>query len=118
MPKPPSTQGALAGYIFKNYEALFTDDERAAYRTIVEGRLCGPKAAVDALLSDGELSFYDRVTRRVMTAHRNSIVLNRCPKCKTLCRTPSARVCQNPQCNHTWFEDKKSTEQAGGTLRR
>lgn len=102
-PEPPSTASDLAEYLFRNYESLLNNDERAAYRTLIEGRLCGPEAIVDSLLAEGELPFYNRVTQRIMTFHRDKIILSRCPKCNSLCKTPKARLCLNRECNHRWF---------------
>jgi hypothetical protein len=102
MPLPPSEHGELAQYIFKNYESLFTKDEQKAWTTIIEGRPCGGEKQ----LSNGELAFYGKVTKRIMKAHSKDIILNRCPKCGSLCRTPSARLCPNPKCNHTWYEKR------------
>ena len=105
MPSLPAKHGELAQYIFKNYESFFTDNERRAWSTIVEGRPCGGAE----LLSGGELEFYGKVTDRIMAEHPNEIILNRCPKCTALCRTPTACLCPNPDCNHTWFEERNNT---------
>jgi len=113
MPPAPVEAGDLEAYVFHNYEDLFSDAERSAWRTIVEGRPCGHEATISQMLSKGEIEFYRATTKRIIEDQEKKVFLNRCPKCGALCRTPQACLCQNPSCNHTWFEKRNKTEQDG-----
>jgi rubrerythrin len=62
---------------------------------------------VVALLADGEAAFRRRAAERVVRDHPMEVVLNRCPQCSVLCRTPTAKQC--PRCGHSW-RGKKPAE--------
>jgi hypothetical protein len=110
MPPAPAEAGDLEAYVFHNYEDLFSDAERIAWRTIAEGRPCGPEATISQMLREGEIAFYRATTARIMKDYEREVALNRCPKCGTLCRTPQACVCPNSTCNHTWFEKRRQEQ--------
>ncbi len=108
---PPHAFDDVAGYLFKNYGHLLTAGEEADYRLIIEGRGCQTEAEVLARLGRSEIEFYAAVRDRLLREHRDEIQLNRCPECDTLCRTPTACLCPNRDCHHTWFEKRRD---AGG----
>ena len=105
-------------YIFHNYPSLLTAPEKLAWRSVVaevKADSASPELAamiirkwgcsdptIQALLGDGPVAFYTRVRDRVLNEHPDTVILNRCPKCSALARTPTACLC--PACNHTWFE--------------
>jgi hypothetical protein len=67
-------------------------DETYHYRT---------DAAFMAIVrSNGLLPFLAAARDRLLTDHRSEIVMNRCPRCNRLCRTPKARQCF--LCGHDW----------------
>jgi hypothetical protein len=47
----------------------------------------------EAALADGVEVFRRRVCRRVVTEHGASVLINRCPSCGRVVRTPQARQC-------------------------
>jgi len=119
----PGQHNEVCGYLFKNYQRLLTAEERTAwqfidistyvahrpeahsYLRVKEKLMQRPEfPAAVRLLATGEAAFYDRVKIRLMTECATNVVLNRCPKCQTLCRTPDACLCPNPACNHSWYE--------------
>ena len=52
-----------------------------------------PDQHIDAVLAVGSEEFLRRVTERVMREEGERVVLNRCPQCKRIVRTPSAKQC-------------------------
>lgn len=63
------------------------------------------KAAADdpelkELLKSGNPEFMRSVVKRMLEEHGEEIVVNRCPQCGCVVKTPTARQCL--WCNHTW----------------
>jgi hypothetical protein len=52
------------------------------------------------LARHGYEAFAVRTGERILYDHREQIVLNRCPQCAKLARTPKARQCRF--CRHDW----------------
>jgi len=114
----------LAFYVFKHYTRLLTTTERRAKRHLLmtykatmgrsdlraqaEVRAQGGARAqwlsddpeVLALVADGLEAFQARVAERILAEHANEVVLNYCPRCSGLTRTPGARWC--PHCGYDW----------------
>jgi hypothetical protein len=111
-------------YVFWHYGHLMTTKEKWAYKHLAatlkatRGRsdaaaqaevksgathfrkqLSGDPAVLD-LVRDGYDPFVIRTGQRILNEHRDKIVLNRCPKCGVLARTPKARQCRF--CGHDW----------------
>ncbi|MEO7715490.1 MAG: hypothetical protein ABIY70_04770 [Capsulimonas sp.] len=104
-------------HLFQSRQDLMTDDERAARlylamddyanafttkRERVKGqnrakRMLTP--AIEAQLKDGSNAFLASVAARIVREH-GAGVLNYCPKCGALARTPQSRQC--PKCFHSW----------------
>lgn len=126
-PLPPDLAiDRLTAYIFKHYESLLNDEERALQRLhIAKGKSWG-SAMRDGSQPEKLESFFrvDNLPKRFpalakrletstiaaeMTRARdrvlrdNDIVLNKCPRCGELCLTPKARACLD--CGHTWHSD-------------
>lgn len=55
---------------------------------------------IDAHVALGKAEFDRLVIGRVLREHGDQVVLNRCPRCRRLPRTPRARQC--PWCMHDW----------------
>ena len=55
---------------------------------------------VRAMVALGEGRFNESVVERVLREHGEEVLLNRCPRCDGLCRTPQARQCF--RCGHDW----------------
>lgn len=116
-----SDSDAVTHYVFRHYPFLFTETESLAWLTVsVEARATayGPPTAdflrktyvssepeVLHLLADGAAAFRARVRDRIIAEHADKVHLNRCPKCRSLARTPEACLC--PSCNHTWYEVRR-----------
>ena len=110
----------LTTYIFDYYYNLLTLEEKAAYKSILGERKIenaespamkkmlrrgwvSSAPEVQALLSDGEEMFMERVRDRVLREHRGELFLNHCPRCGALARTPRAKQC--PTCFFSWHDD-------------
>lgn len=52
------------------------------------------------LLKDGLQQFHKRAAERVYDEKLDELVLNRCPKCNGIARTPTAKQCR--YCGHDW----------------
>ncbi len=52
------------------------------------------------LLKSGIQEFHKKAAERVFTEHLNELTLNKCPKCKGIARTPTAKQCR--YCKHDW----------------
>jgi hypothetical protein len=104
-------------YIFHNYFDLLTVMETLAWKTYIVETKAGHSRSGDyrailrrqfgtsdptatALLDKGPEHFFTSVRDRVLREHANTVVLNKCPRCGALCRSPEAKLC--PQCNYCW----------------
>jgi hypothetical protein len=109
----------LTRYIWHNYRELMSNFEREVDLVAIvrqhaqkanpqlhqalldhQGR-CGDPA-IESALEAGFRAFYQRVRDRLLDEHSDQIVINRCPSCDRIVRTPRARVCV--WCGHTWIE--------------
>lgn len=113
----------MAEYVLRYYDHLMTKQEHLAHRhligTLKLTGLSNPAAQAKAkcdssprreLLSDdpeildltreGFEPFLMRTAERIFKDHRDKIVLNYCPKCGGLAKTPKARQCRF--CFHDW----------------
>ena len=113
----------LAYYVVHNYPALLTPVERIAHRHLtttakqLDGQSDAAAQAVVAampgrnpwlstdpvvlrLAAAGLEPFRLQVATRILAEHADRVVLNRCPRCAGLTRTPQARWC--PHCGHDW----------------
>jgi hypothetical protein len=59
---------------------------------------------VEAALADGPEAFRRRVSQRVLSDPRARALINRCPRCQRIVRTPAARQCF--WCGHDWHEGR------------
>lgn len=106
----------LSWYVVEHYLDLLTPDELAALRAFrvnaksesinspehrkLLKRWAPETESSKELMSEGLADFYQKVRERVLEEHRDTVVINRCPKCGSLARTPTARQC--PRCIHRW----------------
>lgn len=103
----------LSSYIFTHYDRLLMSAEREAHfgmGLFAVGGSFGPARVSSASLSEsaevrefdklGDVEFRRRVVDRILREHAAEVVLNRCPKCDGLCRTPRAKQCM--RCGHSW----------------
>lgn len=63
---------------------------------------CGGDAEVGAALADGWESFRSAVRARLVREHAADLVINRCPACHCVVKTPLARQCL--WCGHDWHD--------------
>jgi hypothetical protein len=103
----------LTRYLVHYYSKLMTRYERAAHSTVIgeakakfaEDEGC-PEVAeyirkdlvssdprVLRLLKDGNEAFFLAVRDRILKEHSDKVLLNRCPRCSALARTPTAKQC-------------------------
>ncbi|MFY1824291.1 hypothetical protein ACN47A_00045 [Myxococcus fulvus] len=97
----------LLVYLHGYYRHLFTVMERRASLLEAYDTESGTRWATDhpqvlALLSEGKEGLARHLERRLLAEHPDTVVINRCPKCGALARTPNARQCR--ACPHTWRE--------------
>jgi hypothetical protein len=106
----------LTAYVIKHYSRFMTRKEHMAYKALIldqkEGKPAmtllermrrdwgAEDAMVRAMLDQGSDKFMDAVRDRILRDHAEDIVVNRCPKCDALTRTPKARQCLS--CGHDW----------------
>jgi hypothetical protein len=107
----------LVPYIIKNYSHLMTLYEHLAYGSIQIGgkienasseainasrvdALIAKDLRVKGLLKNGPEAFLQSLCDRILREHAEQVVVNRCPKCGGLARTPEAKQC--PKCFHSW----------------
>ena len=113
-----------AKYAFHNYSGLMTRQEQLAFRHLggtmkatlgrsdvqAQMEVKGSSSHFRRLLSDdsdilllahgGYDAFVLRTGQRILDENRDRILLNYCPKCHKLARTPRAKQCRF--CGHDW----------------
>jgi hypothetical protein len=118
-----------AKYVFHNYGHLMTPKEKLAFShlggtmkaTMARSdpaaqdevkagsthlrRLLSDDPEVLLLARDGYDAFVVRTGQRILRDDRDRIVLNYCPRCKGLARTPKARQCRF--CGHDWHTETR-----------
>lgn len=115
----------LTRYIWNNYEHLMTAFERRVGRAIlarqkaaaVEGeamkRMLSKRwgligdPEVDSALAAGPEPFRRSVGKRILL-ECGDVIVNRCPQCGRVVRTPRARQCL--WCGHDWHSAEPSTK--------
>jgi hypothetical protein len=106
----------ITKYVFHNYANLMTENEAAAWKTFLwdakheKGEMELPNILADKfgsrhpevlkLVSKGAEGFFVGVRDRVLKEHKDEIILNYCPRCGALTRTPKAKIC--PKCSFNW----------------
>ena len=110
----------LTHYVFHNDSSLMTIAEKGAYKalmverkaehssdsmkTYLRVRFGSSDPEVVRLLEGGAREFLIATRDRILRDHAGEVLLNRCPKCGALARTPQACLC--PACSHTWYEKR------------
>ena len=61
-------------------------------------------AAVNEALSGGWDAYRESVRRRILLENAKEIIVNRCPECLRVARTPKAKQCL--WCGHDWHANK------------
>jgi hypothetical protein len=119
-----------AKHVFHNYGHLMTPKEKLAFShlggtmkaTMGRGdpaaqdevkagsthlrRLLSEDPEVLLLARDGYDAFVLRTGQRILLDDRDRIVLNYCPRCKGLARTPKARQCRF--CGYDWHTETRA----------
>ena len=113
----------LAYYVVKYYSNFMTDAERRdnshltavlkatmgredsaaqakAKKNKVFSRMLSNDPDVLALTWDGLQAFRERTAARILQVHSEDVLLNRCPRCDGLARTPTAKQCRF--CGNNW----------------
>jgi hypothetical protein len=108
----------LAAYLWRNYATLFEPSDRIVMKALIgEAKaslvdsptyaerlreLFGTirTAAVAAQLADGESEFQRRACAKLLASHAKEVIVNCCPSCSRIVRTPRARQCL--WCGHDW----------------
>lgn len=111
----------LTRYVFINFGYLKTLHEELAYRTIVGREKAKHYKSAAAqqelrtewisndpevlrLLENGTEQFYLDVVQRILQRHPSEVVLNHCPRCQRLVRTPQSK--QRQHCFFSWHDPK------------
>jgi hypothetical protein len=110
-------EAEVTRFVWDHYQHLMTDFERRVGSAII-GRLKAASASpqlaarlneqwggvgdpeIEAALAEGSEAFRRRVCRRLLREVGAGLVLNRCPRCRSVTRTPKARPCF--WCGHDW----------------
>jgi hypothetical protein len=81
---------------------LLSDDPRAEVKKISRywSELLSDDPIVLFLAREGYEAFVLRTGQRILNDHRDQIVLNCCPRCSMVARTPQARQCRF--CRYDW----------------
>jgi hypothetical protein len=104
----------LTDYIIQYYSHLMSHNEKQAHLNIIylqkternesmrnsftqRGWIIH-KPEYDDLLKDGYGIFFENVAKRIF--RENEVVLNLCPQCQKIARTPLAKQCRF--CFHSW----------------
>jgi hypothetical protein len=99
-------------YVFHNYFHLLTEDEMLAWKTCLAGaagevssEFAGKfglrrSKTILTLISEDPEKFLKTTCNRLLKEHKDKIVLNYCPRCGALARTPKAKIC--PKCSFNW----------------
>ncbi|HPF38825.1 MAG TPA: furin-like repeat-containing protein [Phycisphaerae bacterium] len=111
----------MTRYIYRHYRDLLTAEERVAERIMQirakqavydpEGtrllqRFRAPEleatypALMQRIKAHGAAEVMRKAAERVIRDHSDRDLLNTCPKCDALCRTPKAMQCFS--CGHDW----------------
>src|SRR5688572_21499233 len=102
--------GELTEYIWAHYARFFTPVEsKAAWAVFAEGKAAvGSKAVAEFIwkrhgladdpavmeeLKDGVEAFRRRTAQRILRDHGDEILINRCPQCQRIVKSPKAQQC-------------------------
>jgi hypothetical protein len=110
-------------YVFHNYANLMTENEASAWKTFgwqaknekggnelpdfLANKFGSQRTEVLELRSKGAESFFVGVRDRILKEHKDEIILNYCPRCGALTRTPKAKIC--PKCSFNWYPKMTAT---------
>jgi hypothetical protein len=112
----------LARYIVSHFSHLATDKENFAIRHLgllykiehsenkesterkiamykSKGWLSEDKEVLE-MVSGGQEKLDKYIAERILSAHSDKVLINNCPNCGRLARTPSAKQCRH--CGHSW----------------
>lgn len=106
----------LTDYIIQHYSHLMTYNEKQAHLNIIylqktkendsmrnsitQSGWIIRKPEYDDLLAEGYDVFFENVAKRILSENEAELILNLCPKCQKLARTPLAKQCRF--CFHSW----------------
>ena len=96
------------GLLFAAMKATMGRSDRAAQEEARKQRIFGylsDDPTVLVLAADGFEAFELRTARRILQEYRAGVILNCCPKCGELAKTPSARQCRF--CGYDWHDARK-----------
>ena len=60
---------------------------------------------VSSALEEGHEAFIRKTAQRMLTEQRGELLINRCPACAKIVRTPTAKQCL--WCGHGWHDSKQ-----------
>ena len=83
--------------------ALAKNDSGQSRRLLERKEFCGDPQVEEAM-AEGHEAFRERVYRRILSELVGLGLINRCPACRRVVRTPQARQCF--WCGHDWHDSK------------
>ncbi|WP_164012379.1 hypothetical protein [Pyxidicoccus trucidator] len=106
---PYELKDPLLEYLLRHYRDLLSESEQKAATVGRIQTADGEKWATDdreslSLLARGREALAANLEARLLAEHPGKVVINRCPKCGGVARTPQAKQCRF--CQHTWREVK------------
>ncbi|WP_224246123.1 hypothetical protein [Hyalangium gracile] len=105
----PRDDDPLLGYLLSHCGDFVTPQENKAAFTGTLRTPEGERWATDdpqvlTLLAHGKKAFTAALEKRLLADHPDKVVINRCPKCGGIARTPKARQCRF--CHHSWHDKR------------
>lgn len=94
----------LARYLFDNYFQLVMPEYLREYEKLKNNN--APDIQSRRQQREDILAFEIKMAEKILEEYAFDIIINRCPKCQQLARTPHARQC--PHCFHTWHDQPAS----------
>ena len=78
--------------------------QREAHNSKLHSRSLSDEPDVLRLTSDGYEAFEVRTAKRILQECGDKVLLNCCPRCRELARTPTAKQCRF--CGYDWRDEK------------
>lgn len=95
------------GHLFATMKATMGRSDTAAQREAHNSKLKFPGLSSEPdvlrLASDGYEAFEMRAAKRILQDSGDKVLLNCCPRCGQVARTPTAKQCR--WCGYDWHED-------------
>ncbi len=89
----------IFNYLIRNYWSLLRKKDQIH----IYNQIKNQKKVNDIKLTDLDEKFQDKVVKQLLSDYKQLILINYCPICGELARTPIAK---SAKCGHTWYDKK------------